>query len=301
MLKGTIVALATPLTDQDGVDYGTLHELIEWHRDSGTDGIVLCGTTGEAPTLSDAEQIKIFKEAVLISKGGIPIIAGTGSYDTRHCVEMTEAAKHAGVDGALIVVPYYSRPTPEGCFQHFREISKVELPMIVYHHPGRIGIKLPVQTLLRIAELPYVVAIKDSTADLDYAIELIQGANIPVLTGDDTLVLPIMAVGGVGVISVIANLIPREWKQLTALLANDQWKEARDLFNRFFPLAKAMFMENNPQCVKYALGAMGKCSSRMRLPLVEPQEATKQHIMMELAKAGLLPRFQNHNLKLQPR
>src|SRR5579871_6510090 len=138
MFKGTIVALVTPFTEHNEVDYSTLNELIEWHIESGTDGIVLCGTTGEAPTLSDAEQIRIFQEGVLASNGRIPIFAGTGSYNTHHAIEMTEAAKKVGVDGALVVVPYYSRPTPEGCFQHFQAVAKVGLPIIVYHHPGRI-------------------------------------------------------------------------------------------------------------------------------------------------------------------
>src|SRR5690349_10373331 len=204
MFKGTIVALATPFTEHDQVDFRALCELIEWHIDSGTDAIVLCGTTGEAPTLSDTEQIAIFKEGVLASKGRIPIIAGTGTYNTNHCIEITDAAKKVGVDAALVVVPYYNRPTPEGCFQHFQAISKVGLPMVVYHHPGRIGIKLPVKALVRIAELPNVAAIKDSTADLDYMIELIQLTSLPILTGDDTLVLPTMAVGGAGVFSVVA-------------------------------------------------------------------------------------------------
>jgi len=288
MFKGTIVALATPFTEQDEVDFRILHDLIEWHIEAGTDAIVLCGTTGEAPTLSESEQIAIFKEGALASRGRIPIIAGTGTYNTNRCIEMTDAAKKAGVDAALIVVPYYSRPTPEGCFQHFQAISKVGLPMIVYHHPGRIGIKLPVKALLRISELPNVVAIKDSTADLDYAIELIQQTSLPVLTGDDTLTLPTMAVGGMGVISVIANLIPKEWKQLTSLLLNDKGKEARDLFSRFFPLAKSMFLETNPQCVKFALGVLGKCSSKMRLPLIEPQEATQNQIISELMKIGCI-------------
>jgi 4-hydroxy-tetrahydrodipicolinate synthase len=182
MFKGTLVALVTPLTAEDEVDYRALHELIEWHIESGTDGIVLCGTTGEAPTLSDIEQMTIFKEGVLASKGRIPIIAGTGSYDTRRCIEMTTAAKKARADGALIVVPYYNRPTSEGCFQHYKEVSKVGLPMIIYHHPGRIGIKLSINALLRIAELPSIAAIKDSTADLDYVIELMQQSPVPVLT-----------------------------------------------------------------------------------------------------------------------
>lgn len=288
MFKGTIVALVTPFTEQDQVDFPALCKLIEWHIDSGTDAIVLCGTTGEAPTLSDAELIAIFKTGVLTSQGRIPIIAGTGTYNTHHCFELTRAAKEAGVDAALIVVPYYSRPTPEGCFQHFQAISKVGLPIIIYHHPGRIGIKLPVKALLRIAELPFVAAIKDSTADLDYTIELMQQTSLPVLTGDDTLVLPTMAVGGVGVVSVVANLIPQEWKQLTSLLLNDQNKEARDLFRHFFPLAKSMFLETNPQCVKFALGALGQCSSRLRLPLVEPQESTQRQIIEELTKVGFI-------------
>ncbi len=287
MFKGTIVALVTPFTEQNEVDYSTLNELIEWHIELGTDGIVLCGTTGEAPTLSDEEQLRIFQEGVLASRGRIPIFAGTGSYNTQHVIEMTQAAKKVGADGALVVVPYYSRPTPEGCFQHFQAVAKVGLPIIVYHHPGRIGFKLSVKALLRIAEIPNVAAIKDSTADLDYAIELIQQTSLPVLTGDDTLTLPIMAVGGTGVISVVANLIPREWKQLTSLLLHGQFEEARALFYRFFPLVKSMFLETNPQCVKFAMGAAGKCSSKLRLPLVDPLEATQQQIMNELVNAGL--------------
>jgi 4-hydroxy-tetrahydrodipicolinate synthase len=288
MFKGTIVALTTPFNEQNQVDYQTVQRLLEWHIESGTDAIVLCGSTGEAPTLSDEEQISIFQEGVRICKGKVSVIAGTGSYDTHHCVEMTHAAKTMGVDAALVVVPYYNRPTFEGCFRHFQAVSHVGLPMIVYHHPGRTGIKLPINTLLRIADLPHVVAIKDSTADLDYAIELIQQSPIPVLTGDDTLTLAMMAVGGVGVISVIANLIPKEWKQLTSFLLNDQWKEARGLFRQFFPLVKSMLLEINPQCVKYGLSLLGKCSSQMRLPLIEPQESTQHQIRNELIKAGLL-------------
>ena len=282
LFKGTFVALATPFTESGEIDYKALYELIEWQIDSKVDGIVLCGTTGEAPTLSHEEKIKIFKDAVLISKGRVPLIAGTGNYDTRHSLHMTEEAKRAGIDGAMIVTPYYNRPTSEGCFQHFKEISKAGLPMIVYHNPGRTGIKLPVKTLVRISELPAVAAIKETSGDLDYAIELMQSTQTPVLSGDDTLTLSLMAVGAVGVISIVANLIPCEWKQLTALLLTNQWEEARALFYRFYPLAKAMVLETNPQCVKYALAAMGKCSSKMRLPLIEPKEETQQQIVAAL-------------------
>ena len=288
MFKGSIVALATPFTQDNEVDYNKLHELIEWHMDSSTDAIVLCGITGEAPTLSFEEQIKIFKEGVLAAKGRIPLIAGTGSYDTNYAIRLTEGAKKTGVDGALIILPYYNRPTPEGCFQHFQELSKIGLPMIVYHHPGRIGYKLPAIALARIASLPHVVAIKEASGDLDYTLELMQQIETPVLSGDDSLTLPMMASGAVGVISIIANIIPREWKILTTLLLSDQLDEGREFFRRYYPLVKTMVLETNPQCVKYALGAMGKCSSKLRLPLVEPQESTKQQIITELVNAGLL-------------
>lgn len=288
MFKGSIVALATPFTEENEVDYPSLRALVEWQISSGTDGIVLCGTTGEAPTLSDEEQLKIFEEGVSVSNGRIPIIAGTGSYDTHHTLEMTQEAKKIGADGALVIVPYYNRPTQEGCFQHFQTLAKAELPMIVYHHPGRTGVKLTVKTCLRIAEIPQVVAIKDATCDLDYLTELVRESPVPVMTGDDTLLLPSMSVGAAGVISVIANLIPGQWKQLVDSLLNGHFMEGRELFNKYYTLAKAMFLETNPHGVKYALGALNKCSAKMRLPLVEPQESTKAQIVTELVKAGLL-------------
>ena len=287
MFKGSIVALITPFTEEDKVDFEAIQELIEWHIQSGTDGIALCGTTGEAPTLSDEELLQIFKTGVLVSRGRTPIFAGTGTYNTQHALALTQEALKIGVDGALVVVPYYSRPTPEGCFQHFQVLSKVGLPIIVYHHSGRIGMKLPVKDLVRIAKLPNIAAIKDSTADLDYAIELIQQVEVPVLTGDDSLILPTMAIGGTGVISVVANLIPREWSQLIAFLSQEKWEEGRALFYRFFSLVKSMFLETNPHCVKYAMGALGKCSFRTRLPLVEPQEVTKKQILSELVRFAL--------------
>jgi 4-hydroxy-tetrahydrodipicolinate synthase len=288
MFKGSIVALATPFNEQNQVDFAILTELIQWHIESGTDGIVLCGVTGESPTLSHQEKVQIFKEGVLAAKGRIPIIAGSGCNDTARAVLLTQEAREAGVDGALIVLPYYNRPTPEGCFQHFQELSKIGLPLIVYPHPKRTGIDLPVKALVHIAGLPNVVAIKDGTGDLDYSQEFMHQCKIPVLTGDDTLLLPQMAAGAIGVISVVANIIPRQWKILTNLLLSDEVGEARDFYRRYYPLLKSMVLEINPQCVKFALSAIGKCSSRMRLPLVQPQEAIQQQIITELVKVGLL-------------
>lgn len=288
MFKGSIVALVTPFTSTNEVDYRTLGELIEWHIESATDAIVLCGTTGESPTLSFEEQVRIFQEAVLAAKGRIPLIAGTGSNNTQHAYLLTQEAKKAGVDAALVILPYYNRPTAEGCFQHFQELSKIGLPLIVYHHPGRTGIKLPVKAMARLTTLANVVAIKEASGDLDYLMELIQEIKVPILSGDDSLVLPMVAAGALGVISIVANLIPREWKILTTLLLADQLDEAREFFYRYYPLTKSMVLEVNPQCVKYALSAMGKCSSSLRLPLVEPQESVKRQILQELIKTNLL-------------
>ncbi len=292
MFKGSIVALATPFTENNEVDFTAIHELIEWHIESGTDAIVICGSTGESSTLSQTEQLKLFNEAVLAGKNRIPLIAGTGSNNTHHAIEMTKSAKQIGFDAALVVMPYYNKPTPEGCYQHFQELSKIGLPLIVYHHPGRTAIKLPVKALARICALPNIVAIKDGTADLDYVIELMHETQTPILSGDDTLTLPFMACGANGVISIVANIIPRQWRILTTLLLADQLDEGREFFHRYYPLAKAMVLEINPQCVKFALSAMGKCSSRMRLPLIEPQEATQQQILAALAKAELIPQPQ---------
>ncbi|HKY99786.1 MAG TPA: 4-hydroxy-tetrahydrodipicolinate synthase [Rhabdochlamydiaceae bacterium] len=288
MFSGSIVALATPFTKDNAVDFPAFGSLIEWHIAEGTSAVVLCGTTGEAPTLSHDEQIKMIKEGVKISKGRIPVIAGTGGYDTRSSVMNTKAAKECGADACLIILPYYNRPTPEGCLAHFIEIGKTGFPMIVYHHPGRTGIKLPAKMLAQICEIPSVVAVKEASGDLDYAIELMQKTSRPLLSGDDTLTIPLMASGAVGVISIVANVIPREWVRLTALLASSSLAGAQEHFKRFYSLCKAMVLETNPQCVKYALSLMGKCQSMMRLPLLEPQEMHKMQIRAEMEKAGLL-------------
>lgn len=288
MFKGSIVALATPFTSNNTIDYSALQALVEWHIESGTDAIVLCGSTGESATLSFEEQVKIFHEGIEAAKGRVPIIVGTGSNNTEHARHLTQAAKAEGADAALVVLPYYNRPTSEGCFQHFQVLSEIDLPLIVYHHPGRTSIKLPVSALARISRLPNIVGIKDGTSDLDYLIELMQEIDTPIFSGDDTLILPMMASGAMGIISIVANIIPREWKILTTLLLADQIDEAREFFRRYYPLAKSMVLETNPQCVKYALGAIGKCPSRLRLPLIEPQDGVKQRILEEMVKVGLL-------------
>ncbi len=280
MFTGTLTALATPFDESGSVDTLALQQMIAWQIEEGIDGIVLGGTTGEAPTLTKEELIDLWRTGVRVAQGRVPIIAGTGSYCTRTTVELTQSAQAIGVDGCLVIVPYYNRPTPEGCFLHYEAVSRVGLPMIVYHHPGRCGVRLPVSTLASISSLPHVVAIKDGSGDLDYLIEVIRSASCPVLSSDDTLLFAILASGGAGVVSIVSNLIPRAWKEVVSLFKQGQVEEAKRLFDRYYPLAKAMVLETNPQCVKYALSLMGKCTPVMRLPLIEPREETKRQIQI---------------------
>ncbi|MES2121266.1 MAG: 4-hydroxy-tetrahydrodipicolinate synthase [Chlamydiota bacterium] len=282
MFRGSCVALATPFNADQSVNLERIRELVEWHIASGTQAIVLCGSTGEAPTLCDEETLAIFAAGVEAACGRIPIIAGTGGYDTRHVVSLTEQAKELGVDGALVVEPYYVRPHPEGCFLHFQKICAVGLPVIFYHNPWRTGINLPVSQLARICTLPNLAAVKEASGNLDYTLELMSQIEVPVYGGDDTLALPMMAVGAVGVISIVANVIPEEWQQFNALMLSGDLSAGRSLFHKLYPLIKAMVLETNPQCVKYALSLLGKCTSTMRLPLIEPQEPTRARIAQAL-------------------
>jgi len=278
MFRGSIAALVTPYTEKGEIDEEAIAQLIEWHIEEGTDGIVLCGSTGEAPCLSQEEQIRVIQLGVVCAKGRIPVIAGTGSYDTRHAVELTEEAQRVGADGCLVIFPYYNRPTPQGCVLHFQELNKVGLPIIAYNHPGRTGIKPPVETLAVITALDSVVAIKDGSGDLDYILDYLQISDVPLLSGDDVLAVPIIASGGCGVISIVANVVPRLWKQCLSLLLEGKFSEGRALYRQLYPLVKAMVFEINPQCVKYALSLMGKCRASMRLPLIEPQPANQEKI-----------------------
>ncbi len=287
-LSGSIVALVTPYTEEGDIDYLSMEQLIEWHIAEGTDAIVLCGTTGEAPALTQEEHLEIIRQGIYFAAGRIPIIAGTGSYNTVHSIFLTEQAQKMGAQASLVVLPYYNRPTPEGCFRHFQEMSKVGLPLIVYHHPGRTGIKLTVSALAKISEIPEVVAIKEASADINFFIDLIQVVEKPLFSGDDTLAIPCIASGGRGVISIVANVIPRLWKTLMTDLLAHRLEQGKALFRKIYPLVQAMVLETNPQCVKYALHLMGKSRSALRLPLLEPREETQQKIRSALFSTYLM-------------
>lgn len=287
-MKGSWVALVTPFAQDGSVDLDCLRRLIKWQIEEGTDGVVLCGTTGESPTLSWEEKLRIFTVGVQTAEGAVPIMAGVGSYSTEQSVAQVEAVKQIGVDAALVIVPYYNRPTPEGCFLHYQALSHIGLPLLVYHHPGRTGVKLSALDLLKICELPSVLGVKEASGDLELAIEFLSNSSKVLLCGDDLLTLPLMACGASGVISVVANLIPREWKLLTQALLEQNLELARTLFFRNHALCKAMTLETNPQCVKYALSCMGKCLPFMRLPLILPAEGTRERIRTILNHIELL-------------
>lgn len=278
MFKGSIPALVTPFTKEGTLDIASFDALIEWHLQAGSDAIVLCGITGESPTLTTEEQGALIKRGVHIAKGNVPIIAGTGSASTHLTVHQTKQAMKAGADACLVIVPYCNRPTPEGCLQHFKAVSQVGLPMIVYHHPSRTNVKLPLAALASILSLPHVVGIKEGSADLAYATELSCMTDIPLLCGDDILTPAMMGLGAQGVISIVANVIPDIFKQMCALFLTDQFEQGRLLFKQHQKLIESMILEINPQCVKYALSLLDKCKSYVRLPLVEPTEETKRKI-----------------------
>jgi 4-hydroxy-tetrahydrodipicolinate synthase len=284
MFKGTFTAIVTPFTDEGEVDWAAFKKLVEWQVQEGIDGIVCCGTTGEAPTLTTEEQLQVFQTAIDVVNKRVQVIAGTGTYDTRKTVEMTKKAKLLGADGCLVVVPYYNKPTREGCIAHYGEVSKVGLPAIVYHHPGRTGITLSAATLTEIGRFPSIAAIKDSTGNVEMVKALKELSDTPILCGDDTLALAMMELGAVGVVSIVGNVIPRLWTEMTRSFFAGDRERAKEIDTLCKPLYESLVIENNPQCVKYAVSLLGKCRPVLRLPLVLPRETTKLEILRALTK-----------------
>jgi 4-hydroxy-tetrahydrodipicolinate synthase len=290
--QGSIVALVTPFRG-DLVDEPKLRELVEWHVASGTDGIVPCGTTGESPTLSHDEHKRVVEIVVEAARGRVAVIAGSGSNSTAEAIDLTRHASRAGATGALVVNPYYNKPTQEGLYRHFRAVSEaVDIPIIVYNIAGRTAVNVETDTLARLVrDCPGIVGVKEASGSLDQMTQVILacGPDFSVLSGDDNLTLPLMSVGGRGVISVIANLVPRETAEMThAALAGD-WKQARELHLKLFPLSRAMFLETNPIPVKEAMAMMGKLAEpEFRLPMCRLGEANRPRLKAVLASLGLV-------------
>ena len=278
--QGSIVALVTPFRGGT-VDEAKLKELVEMHVTQGTDGIVPCGTTGESPTLSHDEHRRVVEIVIEAARGRLHVIAGTGSNATSEAISLTAHAKKAGATGALVVNPYYNKPTQEGLYRHFRAVADaVDIPILAYNIASRTAINVETDTLVRLVkDCPNIVGVKEASGSLDQMTQVILacGPDFSVLSGDDNLTLPLMSVGGRGVISVIANIVPRETAEMThAALAGD-WKLARELHLKLFPLARAAFMETNPIPVKEAMGMMGMLEPEFRLPMCPMGAVLVQH------------------------
>ena len=289
--QGSIVAMVTPFRN-GAVDEAKVRELVEWHVASGTDGIVPCGTTGESPTLTHDEHKRVVEIVVDAARGRIPIIAGTGSNSTAEAIDLTGHAKRAGARAALVVNPYYNRPTQEGLYRHFRAVAEaVDIPILVYNIQSRTAVNVETDTLQRLAkDCPTIVGVKEASGSLDQMTQVILacGPDFSVVSGDDTLTLPLMSVGGRGVISVIANVVPRETAEMTHAALSEDWKLARELHLGLFPLCRAVFIETNPIPVKEAMAMMGMLEPEFRLPLCRMGDANRERLRAILTQHGLL-------------
>lgn len=290
MFQGSIVAIVTPFKN-GRVDEETYRRLIEFQIRSGTSAIVPCGTTGESATLSFEEHHRMIQITVEAVRKRVPVIAGTGGNSTSEAIELTAHAKKVGADATLQVAPYYNKPTQEGLYQHFKAIAKaVPLPQVLYNIPGRTGVNMLPATVARLAELREVVAIKEASGDLGQMAEVVRlaGRKITLLSGDDNVTLPVLAIGGKGVISVVANIAPKDSAKLVAAWQGGKIDQARKLFYKLLPLCQAMFYETNPISVKTALSLMGKIDGEMRLPLCPMAQVNMEKLKAALQDYGLV-------------
>jgi len=291
MFEGSIVALITPFKGGE-VDYQALENLIEFHINNHTDAILVCGTTGESPTLTFEEHEKVIEEAVRIARGRIKIIAGTGANATHEAIELSTHAQRVGADACLLVAPYYNKPTQEGLYRHFKAIAKeVSIPIILYNIPSRTGVEIAPETIHRLVkEHENIIGSKESTPNMDRISELkrLLGDNFIILSGDDSLTLPMMALGAKGVISVANNIMPREVKQMVDYALKGDFKKAREMHYYLYELFKVLFIETNPIPVKTACWALGMCEKEFRLPLCEMKPENERKLISVL-KAYNLP------------
>ena len=271
MFKGAITALATPFRDGE-VNEAALRELVEWQIQSGIDGLVPCGSTGESATPTHAEHEHVIRVTIEQARGRVPVIAGTGSNSTAEAIRLTAFARQAGADAALLISPYYNKPTQEGIFRHYKMIAAaVDLPLIVYNIPGRTGSNIAPETFARLSEVRNIVGVKEASGSMDQNSDIrrLCGERLTILSGDDSLTLPLTALGAKGVISVISNVMPREMHDLASAALVGDFERARNLHYAMLPLMRALFLETNPIPVKQALAFMGKSSPELRMPLTQ--------------------------------
>jgi len=290
MFKGSIVALITPFKGGK-IDEEAYRQLINFQIENGTAAIVPCGTTGESATLSVEEHNRVISIAVEAVNKRVPVIAGTGGNSTNEAIELTRHAKDAGADATLQVTPYYNKPSQEGLFQHYKAIAQaVALPQVLYNVPGRTSINMLPETVARLADLPEIVAIKEASGNIGQMTEIVQlaGDKITLLSGDDNLILPVLSIGGAGVISVVANIVPKETAAIITSWEDGNTDQTRDLFIKLFPLCKAMFFETNPVPVKTSLALMDKIEEELRLPLVPMAETNLEKLKKVLTEYRLI-------------
>lgn len=291
MFRGSIVALITPFRD-GAFDESAYRALIDWQIAEGTDGLVPCGTTGESPTLDHVEHKRVVETCIDAAAGRVPVIAGTGSNSTAEAIELTRHAKHAGATAALVVTPYYNKPTQDGLYRHYEAIAEaVDLPIVIYNIPARSVIDMTVETMARLAKLPQIVGVKDATADLTRPIRtrLAIGSGFCQLSGEDGTSLPFLAAGGHGCISVTANVAPKLCSQMQRAWRDGDVATAMALQDRLMPLHGALFCETNPAPVKFAASLLGKCTPDCRLPVAPMTEASRETVRKAMVQVGLLP------------
>lgn len=292
IIRGSIVAIVTPMLEDGSVDWKGLEKLVEWHIEQGTNSIVAVGTTGEASTLSVAEHALVIKEIIRVANKRIPIIAGTGANSTHEAIELTKEAKDLGADAALLVTPYYNKPTQEGLYQHYKAIAEaVDLPIILYNVPGRTGVDMQNETVIRLADIPNIVGIKDATGDITRGqalIEGLQGKSMTVYSGDDVTAYQLMAHGAQGNISVTANVIPKQMSEICAVALSGNPIQAEQLNNQVANLHNILFCESNPIPVKWALHEMGLIGTGIRLPLTPLAEQYRTSLREALHVSGAI-------------
>ena len=292
MFKGAITAIVTPFSENEGIDEQALRNLVKFQIENGIDGIVPCGTTGESPTLDHEEHQKVIEITIDAANGKIPVIAGTGSNSLREAIAMTRKAADAGAAASLQVCPYYNKPTQEGLYRHFSEIAKAtDIPIIIYNIQGRTGINMETGTLARLAkEHSNIAGVKEASGNIAQMMDVISTLpkNFTVLSGDDNLALPLMALGGKGVISVASNIIPKEMHELTELASNGRFEEAKKLHYRLLPLFKGIFIETNPIPIKAALAMKGMIQETYRLPMCRLKQENREKLKAILSGLKLL-------------
>jgi 4-hydroxy-tetrahydrodipicolinate synthase len=290
-MTGVGTALVTPFTAGGAVDESAVRRLARRQIDAGIHFLCPCGTTGESPTLSDAEKLRIVEILVDESRGQVPIVAGAGGYDTREVIHLAKEFEARGAAGLLSVTPYYNKPTQEGLYQHYKAIAEsTRLPIIVYNVPGRTGVNVEVSTLTRLAQIPNIVAVKEASGNVTQMAEICRAvpSDFIVLSGDDALTLPLMSVGGHGIISVASNEIPGEMVQMVEAAERNDFRAARAVHHRILPLMQINFVESNPVPVKAAMAAMSLLDENYRLPMCAPRPESRERINRVLKELGLL-------------